>query len=75
MHNGYAPTYMYFIFVDCDKEPVNNYMLKRQVEALDSHVVEIATTLMKVGLVPIVVGGGHNNSFGLLTSVRASTGK
>ena len=50
-------------------------MLKEQVESLDHHVAGLATDILDAGLLPVVVGGGHNNSFGLLSAVKASTGK
>lgn len=50
-------------------------LLKLQVEALDSHVVSITRDILDAGLVPVAVGGGHNNSFGLISAVKASTGK
>lgn len=38
------------------------------VSLLDQRVSEIATKIMEAGKVPIVIGGGHNNSYPLLRS-------
>lgn len=38
------------------------------ISLLDHRVSEIATKIMEAGKVPIVIGGGHNNSYPLLRS-------
>ncbi|MCE9685942.1 formimidoylglutamase [Shewanella sp. AS16] len=49
--------------------------LRQAVEQLDARVIEIVSHIMDTGLEPIVIGGGHNNAYGLLMATKASTGK
>ena len=50
-------------------------LLRDQVALLDERVIAVATLIMDAELEPIVIGGGHNNAFGLLMATKASTGK
>jgi formiminoglutamase len=49
--------------------------LRHNVQQLDKRVIQLATEILDAGLEPIVIGGGHNNAYGLLMAVKASTGK
>ena len=50
-------------------------ILRENVARLDERVTEIAIQIMEAGLEPIVIGGGHNNAFGLLMATKTTTGK
>lgn len=49
--------------------------LRAAVAAMDERVIEVASAIMEAGLEPIVIGGGHNNAFGLLMSVKNAFGR
>lgn len=49
--------------------------LRANVEQLDTRVIEIAEQVMQAGLEPIVIGGGHNNAYGLLMAAKQSHNK
>lgn len=49
--------------------------LRANVEQLDERVIALTRQVMAAGLEPIVIGGGHNNAYGLLMSVKHSFGK
>lgn len=40
--------------------------LRDAVEQLDERVIRILSAILKAGLEPILIGGGHNNAYGLL---------
>lgn len=44
-------------------------------EALDARVSPIITTIVKAGLIPIIIGGGHNNTFPILKGVSEGLGR
>jgi arginase family enzyme len=44
--------------------------LRANVETLDKRVIEITAQVMAAGLEPIVIGGGHNNAYGLLMAAK-----
>ncbi|PKG74971.1 arginase [Shewanella sp. GutCb] len=46
--------------------------LRHNVEQLDLRVIEVLSRVMQAGLEPIVIGGGHNNAYGLLMAAKAS---
>lgn len=46
--------------------------LRKQVERLDERVIDIITPIIAAGLEPIVIGGGHNNAYGLLMATKAA---
>ncbi|MCF1430132.1 MAG: formimidoylglutamase [Shewanella sp.] len=43
--------------------------LRQSVAELDDAVTEVISALLQVGLEPVVIGGGHNNAFGLLRAL------
>ncbi|MCG9730323.1 formimidoylglutamase [Shewanella sp. Isolate13] len=45
--------------------------LRNKVEQLDLRVIELLTAVFSAGLEPIVIGGGHNNAYGLLMAAKA----
>jgi len=49
--------------------------LRERVALMDQRLIEAVTPIIAAGLEPIVIGGGHNNAFGLLMSVKGALGK
>lgn len=49
--------------------------LRDNVERLDDRVIDIVSQIMTAGLEPIVIGGGHNNAYGLLMATKKVTGR
>ena len=47
--------------------------LRNNVEKLDERVIDIVTAIIAAELEPIVIGGGHNNAYGLLMATKAAT--
>ncbi|QYJ86636.1 formimidoylglutamase [Shewanella mesophila] len=47
--------------------------LRDNVEKLDQRVIDIVTAIIAAELEPIVIGGGHNNAYGLLMATKAAT--
>ncbi len=45
------------------------------VEKLDKEVAHIICTIIKAGKIPIVIGGGHNNSYGNIKGAALAKGK
>ncbi|GIU23937.1 formimidoylglutamase [Shewanella schlegeliana] len=45
--------------------------LRSKVEQLDLRVITLLTQVFSAGLEPIVIGGGHNNAYGLLMAAKA----
>ncbi len=39
---------------------------RRQVETIDQSVNQLVYSIVKAGKIPIVVGGGHNNAYGII---------
>tara|TARA_B100000768_G_scaffold27891_1_gene26163 strand:- start:20863 stop:21888 length:1026 start_codon:yes stop_codon:yes gene_type:complete len=39
---------------------------RKQVETIDQNVNQLVYTIVKAGKTPIVVGGGHNNAYGII---------
>ncbi|WP_299007274.1 formimidoylglutamase [uncultured Shewanella sp.] len=46
--------------------------LREHVEQLDERVINVLTPIIAAGLEPIVIGGGHNNAYGLLMATKAA---
>ncbi|MCL1139285.1 formimidoylglutamase [Shewanella pneumatophori] len=46
--------------------------LREQVSNLDERVIKVLSAVFESGLEPIVIGGGHNNAYGLLMAAKAS---
>lgn len=44
--------------------------LRAHVERLDERVIHIVSNIIAAGLEPIVIGGGHNNAYGLLMASK-----
>ena len=44
--------------------------IRQAVAELDNRVIELVSMIKAAGLEPIVIGGGHNNAFGLLTACQ-----
>ncbi|MEC4726139.1 formimidoylglutamase [Shewanella sp. D64] len=50
-------------------------VLRANVESLDKRVIEITAQVMAAGFEPIVIGGGHNNAYGLLMAAKQAYNK
>ncbi|MGI2145548.1 formimidoylglutamase [Shewanella frigidimarina] len=48
--------------------------LRQATAQLDDIVIAAVSEIMQAGLEPIVIGGGHNNAYGLLMATKATTG-
>jgi formiminoglutamase len=49
--------------------------LSKMVELIDKDVSHIIFTIVKSGKIPIIVGGGHNNSYGNIKGTALAKGK
>lgn len=49
--------------------------LRKMCEEIDRRVEEVATKVFQCGLIPIVIGGGHNNAYPLLKAAAQTIGK
>ncbi|MGL5391505.1 MAG: formimidoylglutamase [Shewanella sp.] len=52
-------------------EPTSVESLRAAVAQLDSRVITLVRAILAAGFEPILIGGGHNNAFGLLTATAA----
>lgn len=60
---------------DSTAEPTASIDELRQATAkLDDLVIDATTHILQAGLEPIVIGGGHNNAYGLLMATKAHSG-
>ncbi|WP_397362860.1 formimidoylglutamase [Olleya sp. R77988] len=39
---------------------------RKLVAEIDKHVVDLVTTIVSAGKIPIAIGGGHNNAYGMI---------
>lgn len=53
----------------------NELSLKELVAELDELVIFWSKEVIRAGGIPIVIGGGHNNAFGLIKGVHEGSGK
>ncbi len=56
----------------------SDYFLQKMhvlCEALDARVTPIIETIVKSGLIPIVIGGGHNNAYPIIKGVAQAMGR
>ncbi len=51
-------------------EGIDADTLRKNVERLDERVISLVSQVMAAGFEPIVIGGGHNNAYGLLMSAK-----
>jgi formiminoglutamase len=49
--------------------------LRALVSSLDGRVTEVVTDIVTAGKVPVIIGGGHNNSYGNIKGASQSLGK
>lgn len=47
--------------------------LRQAVSELDKRVIKVCREIIAAGLEPIVIGGGHNNAYGLINAVYQAT--
>jgi len=53
----------------------DRFQLSAMVEKLDKEVAHIVCTIIKAGKIPIIIGGGHNNSYGNIKGAALAKGK
>ncbi|RYV00890.1 arginase [Shewanella sp. OPT22] len=53
---------------DIQPDSGNTELIRQAVAKLDDRVIELTSLIIAAGLEPIVIGGGHNNAYGLLTA-------
>ncbi|MEH8016049.1 formimidoylglutamase [Rheinheimera muenzenbergensis] len=72
--------------IDCDdlqqqaanlsvQEPEQLNQLRQLVSLLDQRLQPVVAAVFAAGLYPLVIGGGHNNSYPLLAALKQSSGK
>ena len=49
--------------------------LSKMVDAIDKEVSHIVCSIVKAGKIPIIIGGGHNNSYGNIKGTALAKGK
>ena len=49
--------------------------LRQNVAKLDARVISLIAPVIQAGLEPIVIGGGHNNAYGLLCATKQAKGR
>ena len=54
-------------------DPADQKIFHQLITELDDRVTIIIQTIVESGKIPIVIGGGHNNSFGLLKGASLAT--
>mgnify|MGYP006197092843 CR=1 FL=1 len=57
------------------QDPGQLNTLRDLVSVLDQRVTEVVQAIFTAGLMPIVIGGGHNNSYPLLKALTLSSGQ
>lgn len=50
-------------------------LLNKMVAQIDKEVTHIIFTIVKAGKIPIIIGGGHNNSYGNIKGTALAKGK
>jgi len=53
----------------------DRFQLSKLVEKIDKEVTHIICTIVKAGKIPIVIGGGHNNAYGMIKGTALAKGK
>ncbi len=56
-------------------EAPNVTKLRKIVSEIDKEVTHLVTNIVKAGKIPIVIGGGHNNAYGLLKGCSLALNK
>lgn len=49
--------------------------LREAVREVDARVAEVVASIRRSGIVPLVVGGGHNNAYGILAGCASAAGR
>lgn len=57
------------------QQPEQLALLRELVSQLDQYVSDVAQAIFAAGLYPIVIGGGHNNSYPLLKALASQSGQ
>lgn len=58
-----------------EKDPLDRKKLFKIVEQIDKEVSHIIFSIVKSGKIPIIIGGGHNNSYGNIKGTALAKGK
>ncbi|MCY7295703.1 arginase [Alteromonas sp. a30] len=58
---------------DIQATPNDTEALRRACETLDLRVFEVLSQTFKAGLIPIIIGGGHNNAFPIMQACHQAT--
>ncbi|WP_395058193.1 formimidoylglutamase [Flavobacterium sp.] len=58
-----------------ETKPEDRKQLFKIVEQLDKEVSHIIFSIVKAGKIPIIIGGGHNNSYGNIKGTALAKGK
>ncbi len=56
-------------------KPEDLAKLRELTAVVDKHVVEIIQIIVVAGKIPIIIGGGHNNSYGNITGTAKALGE
>ncbi|QSX40498.1 formimidoylglutamase [Shewanella cyperi] len=60
---------------DLHQGELDTETLRNRVAEVDDRVIALCTVLMEAEIEPIVIGGGHNNAYGMLMATRAAYGR
>ncbi|NER13853.1 arginase [Leptobacterium flavescens] len=59
-----------------DKDPLEKVKVARKfTDTIDKEVVFIIQTIVSAGKIPVVIGGGHNNAYGIIKGVALGLGR
>lgn len=56
-------------------QPLQLSQLRQLVEVLDTRVSSVVQAIFNAGLLPVVIGGGHNNSYPIIKALNQASGQ
>ncbi|MCS4305989.1 formiminoglutamase [Rheinheimera pacifica] len=56
-------------------QPLQLSQLRQLVEVLDTRVANVVQAIFTAGLLPVVIGGGHNNSYPIIKALNQASGQ
>jgi formiminoglutamase len=56
-------------------QPLQLSQLRQLVEVLDTRVASVVQAIFNAGLLPVVIGGGHNNSYPIIKALNQASGQ
>lgn len=56
-------------------QPLQLSQLRQLVEMLDTRVASVVQAIFTAGLLPVVIGGGHNNSYPIIKALNQASGQ